>query len=80
MEILLAIRYIKVVIALLIKAAIAGQCTCIVRLLDNIICVTVLHGFVIPMIERHRVLVIDIQVRRVLVQEESARAAGRQRY
>ena len=80
MEILLAIRYVKVVIALLIKAAITWQCSGIVWLLYDIICVTVLHGFVIPVIERHRILVIDIQVRRVLVQEESARAARRQRY
>ena len=80
MEILLAIRYVKVVIALLVKAAITWQCSGIVRLLYDIICVTVLHGFVISVIERHRILVIDIQVRRVLVQEESARAAGRQRY
>lgn len=74
MEVLLPISYIKVVIALLLVAAIAWQCARVVWLLNDIICVTVLHGFVIPMIKRHRILVIDVQVGWVLVQEESARA------
>lgn len=51
MEILLPVRYIKVVIALLIEAAIAWQGTCVIRLLYDIICVAVLHGLVISVIE-----------------------------
>lgn len=75
MEILLSIRYIEVIIALLIIAAVAWQCAGIVRLLNDEVCVTVLHGFIISVIEGHRILMVDVQVRRVLVQEESARAA-----
>jgi hypothetical protein len=74
-EILLSIRYIEVIITLLIIAAVAWQCAGILRLLNDEVCVTVLHGFIISVIEGHWILMVDVQVRRVLVQEESARAA-----
>ena len=78
MEVLLSVRYIIVVIALLLIATVSRQCACIVRLLNDVVGVTVLHGFVIPEVQRHRILMVDVEVCRVLVQEEAARATRRQ--
>ena len=78
MEVLLSISYIVIIIALLIIATVSWQSSSIVRLLNDVVGVTVLHGFVVPMVQRHRVLMVDVQVRRVLVEEEAAGAARRQ--
>lgn len=63
MEVLLSIRYIKVVIALLVEAAIARQGACVIRLLDDVVGVAVLHGLVITVVKGHWILVIDVEVR-----------------
>lgn len=74
MEVLLPVRYIKVVIAFLIIAAVARKGARVVRLSDDEVGVAVLHGFVISMIQRHWILMVDVKVRRILIQEESAGA------
>ena len=74
-EVLLAVSYVKIVIALLVIATISWQGACVVRCLYDIVDITVLHGFVISLIQRHWILMVDVQVRRVLIQEESAGAS-----
>ena len=51
MEVLLSVGDIKVVIALLIIAAVARQCSRVVRLLYDVVRVRVLHSFVISVIQ-----------------------------
>lgn len=78
-EVLLAIRYVKVIIALLAEATVAWECARVVRGLDYVFSVRILHGFVKSVIQRHWILVVDVQVRRVLVEEEAAGTPGRKR-
>lgn len=71
-EVLLAVRYVKVIIALLAEAAVAWERARVVRGLDYVLGVRILHGFVKSVIKRHRILVVDVQVGRIFVQEEPA--------
>ena len=59
-EVLLAVRYVEVVIALLAEATIARKCPRVVRGLNYVFRVRVLHGFVKSMVERHGILVVDV--------------------
>ena len=76
MEVLFAVCYVEVVIALLIVAVITRQCASVVRLFDNIVSVGILHRFVIAMVDGHWVLMVNIQISRVFVKEEATGAAG----
>ena len=79
MEVLLSVRYIKVVIALLVVAIIAWQRARVVRCFDNVVGVGVLHGFVIPVIQRDGILMVNVKVCRILIQKESTGATWRKR-
>lgn len=78
-EVLLAVRYVKVIIALLAEAAIAWERARVVRGLDYVLGVRILHGFVKSVIKRHWILVVDVQVGRIFVQEEAAGTPWRKR-
>ena len=72
---MLSIGYVEVIVALRSKALIAWEGACVVRLLNDKIGVAVFQILVVSVVQRHWILVVDIEVCRILVQIETARAS-----
>ena len=62
-EVLLPIGYVVIVVALRSKALIAWEGAGVVRLLNDKIGVAVLQVLVVSVVQRHWILVVDVEVR-----------------